>query len=127
MMPKEAGRLSPCPSTPNCCCSQDPDPGHFIEPFHFSGDVASARAALVRAIESLPRTRLVVDEPLRLRAECRSLVFRWVDDLELLIVPEGVIHVRSASRVGHSDFGVNRRRVERLRVAFERSRRDGGT
>src|SRR6185369_17745465 len=109
MTERTAERLDPCPSTPNCCCSQDPDSGHFVEPFRFSGDVATARADLVRAVASLPRTRIVLDEPLRLRAECRSLLFRFVDDLELLIVPDGVIHVRSASRVGHSDFGVNRR------------------
>jgi len=127
MTPRALERLAPCPRSPNCCCSQEADPRHAIEPFYFSGDVARARAALVRAVLSLPRTRIVLDEPLRLRAECRSKVFRFVDDLELLIVPDGMIHVRSASRVGHSDFGVNRRRVERLRAAFETSRRGDAT
>jgi uncharacterized protein (DUF1499 family) len=68
------------------------------------------------AVSSLPRTTIVDDSGQYLHAECRSAVFRFVDDLELHLRPdEGAIAVRSASRLGYSDFGVNRGRVETLR------------
>lgn len=71
-------------------------------------------------VEAMPRTKITEATEDILRAECRSLVFRFVDDLELeLRVDEGIIAVRSASRTGRSDFGVNRRRVERLRSALQ--------
>jgi uncharacterized protein (DUF1499 family) len=55
-----------------------------------------------------------------LHVEMRSLMFRFVDDVEFsLAASAGLIHVRSASRVGYSDFGVNRKRVERIRAAFD--------
>jgi uncharacterized protein (DUF1499 family) len=61
----------------------------------------------------------VEEEAGYLHAVCRSRLFGWADDLELRIDTEaGVVHVRSASRVGYSDLGVNRRRVERLRAAL---------
>jgi len=67
----------------------------------------------------MPRTRIVKEEGGYLHAEVRSFLFRFVDDIEFLIDTEqSLIHVRSASRTGHSDFGVNRRRVEHVRKAF---------
>jgi uncharacterized protein (DUF1499 family) len=70
----------------------------------------------------MPRTRIRRDESGYLHAECQSRLFRFTDDLELrLDAARGVIHVRSASRVGHSDLGANRKRVEALRRAVEES------
>ena len=113
------GRLFPCPASPNCVCSQDADPDHQIAPLPFKGSGSDALTLLRTIIEREPRTRILVARPDYLRAEFRSLIFRFVDDVELLLdEPNQVIHVRSASRVGHSDLGVNRKRVERLRVAF---------
>ncbi|MDH3872350.1 MAG: DUF1499 domain-containing protein, partial [Gammaproteobacteria bacterium] len=71
------------------------------------------------AILSQRRTRIVEEDASYLHAEVHSRVFGFIDDLEFVLVPkEGIIHVRSASRSGYSDFGVNRRRVERIRRAF---------
>ena len=71
----------------------------------------------VRAPWNLPRTRIVVDTADYLHAECASAVFGFVDDLELhLRRAEGIIAVRSASRLGYSDLGVNRHRIENLRA-----------
>ncbi len=73
----------------------------------------------------MPRTRIVTESPEYLHAECRSSVFGFVDDLELQLRPsDGIIAVRSASRLGHSDFGVNRKRIETLRNALIKK---GGT
>lgn len=116
------GNLAPCPSTPNCVCSQDADPSHHIEPLHFEGPGEAALAQLLTLVQAEPRTTIVGRQPGYLRIEYRSRLFRFTDDVEFLLNAEaGAIEVRSASRVGHSDLGVNRRRVESLRTAFARA------
>jgi uncharacterized protein (DUF1499 family) len=113
------GRLAPCPDTPNCVCSQASDDPHRIEPLSYDGSAEEAMARLKAALAALPRTRVVAETADYLHAECTSLLFRFVDDVEFLLDRERkVIHFRSASRVGHSDLGVNRRRMEALRHAF---------
>ena len=115
-----SGRLAPCPSSPNCVCSEDPATRAFVEPIRLAGPADEVRRRLKAALEALPRTRVVAEEPGYLRAECRSRFLGFVDDLELRVDRgAGVVHVRSASRVGHSDLGVNRARVERLRRTLE--------
>lgn len=114
------GRLLPCPGSPNCVCSQDADPDHQIAPLSCSGNADDALAGLKRLIAAQPRAKVTDEAPGYLRAEFRSRIFRFVDDVEFLVdAPRGVIHVRSASRVGYSDLGVNRQRVERLRAAWQ--------
>ncbi|MDX1375056.1 MAG: DUF1499 domain-containing protein [Burkholderiales bacterium] len=112
------GRLAPCRRTPNCVSSQaEPaDRVHAIEPIAFAGAPAEAMAALRRIVEAAPGARVVRARDDYLYAEFRSRVMRFVDDVEFALdAAQGVIHVRSASRVGIRDFGVNRARVERLR------------
>jgi uncharacterized protein (DUF1499 family) len=112
------GRLAPCKRTPNCVSSQaDPaDAEHYIAPIPFKGTAAQAMAAARRAIESMERTTVVHEEPGYTYAEFRSKLLGYVDDVELLYDEKaGVFHVRSASRLGRRDFGVNRKRIEELR------------
>lgn len=112
------GRMAPCPSSPNCVSSlADPSDGrHYVEALRFRGDPDAAWDAARAAVRALPRTGVVVHEPGYLAAECRSALFRFVDDLELRLDRENRrIDVRSASRLGYGDMGVNRKRVERLR------------
>jgi uncharacterized protein (DUF1499 family) len=114
-----AGRLAPCPGSPNCVCSQADDEAHRVAALPYAGSAEEALARLVAVLSTWPRTRVVTQADGYVHAECRSLLFRFVDDVELLADREArVIHVRSASRAGRSDFGVNRRRVEALRAAF---------
>ena len=111
--------LPPCPDKPNCVSSQAPpdDAQHFIKPLSVTGDPGTAWESLRRALAAMPRTRIVEDTGEYLHAEATSLVFRFVDDLECALDrPKSLIHMRSASRVGYSDFGVNRKRVEKLRL-----------
>ncbi len=111
--------LSTCPPSPNCVCSDAQQGEHFVEPIRFEGDSAKAWAAVQAAVKAIPRTRIVRLGPDFLRAESRSAIMGFVDDLELqLRAPEKIIAVRSASRVGWSDMGVNRSRVESLRAAM---------
>jgi uncharacterized protein (DUF1499 family) len=111
--------LAPCPDSPNCVSSQSGDAAHFTEALRYKGDAAQAWQRLQSALGAEPRITIIDDTGSYLHAEARSLVFRFVDDVEFLLdSAHGVIQVRSASRVGYSDFGVNRRRVERIRKAF---------
>jgi uncharacterized protein (DUF1499 family) len=116
------GRLQPCSWKPNCVCSFDTDAEHGITPLTFTGPWEAARERLLQIIRSQPRMRIVADEGHYLRIECTSLIMRFVDDLEFLFdlfdPAAGLIHVRSASRVGRSDLGVNRHRVETIRQLF---------
>jgi uncharacterized protein (DUF1499 family) len=112
------GRLRPCPGTPNCVCTFDEGTA-AIDPLTFSDSADTAWERLKKIVREHPRTVIVTDEGDYLHAECTSLIFRFVDDLEFALDREHRrIHVRSASRAGRSDFGVNRARVEAIREAF---------
>jgi len=114
------GRLQPCTLTTNCATSETPDAD--LEPLRFTGDPAQAWDHSLAAVTALGG-RFIDTADGYARAEFRSRVFRFVDDLELrLDTAHNCIQVRSASRVGHSDLGANRDRVERLRAQLESSR-----
>lgn len=108
------GKLADCPKTPNCVCSQASSRARYIEPLQFTGPSAIAWDKLQQLIQTMPRATIRTRDERYMRAEFTSRIFRFVDDLEFLL-EEGIIHVRSASRVGLSDLGVNRARVEDIR------------
>ena len=113
------GRLQPCPERPNCVSSQAENLPQQMEPLPYTGDPEAAFGKIKRILAGQPRTTVVTSTSDYLHAEFRSLVFRFVDDVEFVVDPKAsVIHFRSASRVGYSDWGVNRRRMERIREAF---------
>lgn len=115
--------FEPCPIRPNCVSSDAVDPEHRIDPLRPSGDIVAAWRVVAEAAAGLPRCIQVAATPSYRRFECRSRIFRFVDDLELELRPEeGSIAVRSASRLGYSDRGVNRARVESLRSALQTGR-----
>jgi uncharacterized protein (DUF1499 family) len=116
------GRLARPKSTPNCVSSQaDPaDAEHYIAPIAFKGATADAMAAVKKAVASMDGATIVREEPGYLYAEYRTRLLKYVDDVEFVHdATQGVIHVRSASRLGRRDFGVNRERVEALRSRIE--------
>ncbi|WP_339522151.1 DUF1499 domain-containing protein [Pseudomonas sp. EA_35y_Pfl2_R111] len=108
------GQLSACPDSPNCVNSQASDARHAIEPLPLQGSAEQTQTRLKALLSEEPRVNLVEEAPGYLRAEFSSKLMRFVDDVEFLI-GAAAVDVRSASRVGHSDFDVNRERVERLR------------
>jgi len=113
-------KLSPCPSSPNCVSSLAEDRKHAIEPLRYSGSRDEARQRLADILDKLARVNVTLAETDYIHAEFRSLIFRFVDDVEFLLPEKGnIIHVKSASRVGYSDLGANRKRVERIRSVFE--------
>ena len=112
-------RLRPCPDKPNCVCSLATDAGQTIEPLLLSGDANAEWGRLRELVSRQPRTRIITFTENYLHAECATALMRYVDDLEFHLNPaERRIEVRSASRVGYSDLGANRKRVEALRAAW---------
>jgi len=113
------GKLAPCPASPNCVSSQSTDKDHAVEPFRFSGTSAEAMADLKIVLSGMPRARIVTATDTYLHAEFTSALFRFVDDVEFWFDESArTIHLRSASRVGSSDLGVNRKRIENMRAAM---------
>jgi len=114
--------LMPCPKTPNCVNSQAVDKEHYIEPILFTGTQQEAKDRLLRVLESEKRTKILTAQKNYIRVEFTSALFRFIDDVEFYFsekpAKETIIHVRSASRVGYSDLGVNRKRIEQIRNKF---------
>ena len=112
----QSGKLAACPSSPNCVSSFSQDAEHKIEPLAYGSSPEEAMAKLKGAIESLAKTKIITATDNYLYAEFTSALMGFVDDVEFL-VDDGakVIQVRSASRLGESDLGVNRKRIETIR------------
>ena len=112
-------KLAPCPGSPNCVSSQMPDSDaeHQIAPIVFKSSPAEALTKLKLAIAAMERTELVNETSDYLYAEFTSALMGYVDDVEFYFDPSkpSEIQVRSASRVGQSDLGVNRKRIEEIR------------
>jgi uncharacterized protein (DUF1499 family) len=114
-------RLKPCPKSPNCVSSFASDEGHRITPFPFTGTAAESLARVKAAALSFPRTRVVEEAPGYVHLTFTSAIFRFVDDVEFEADEAAkTMQVRSASRVGRSDFGVNRKRIEAIRERLGR-------
>lgn len=111
--------LPPCRRTPNCVSTQATDPTKKMDPIPYTGTLDDARARLLRVLRAYPRTTIVQEGPVSLKAECRSRIFRFVDDVDFVLDDQAkAIHFRSASRLGRKDFGVNRKRMEEIRSLF---------
>lgn len=110
------GKLKPAPSSPNCVNSQAQDPAHAIAPLSYSTTPEAALKAIADIVRNTPRTRIVSQTNDYLYAEYESVLMGFVDDVEFWL-PSGqkIVHVRSASRLGYSDLGVNRKRIEDVR------------
>ncbi len=116
------GKLLPCPSSPNCVSSQSADREHAIEPLSFSGTAAEAHAGIKKLILSMKRSRIVEETDNYIHAEFTSAVFRFVDDVEFWFDESAkLIQIRSAARLGYSDLGVNRKRVDDIRARWNAS------
>lgn len=110
-----------CPSSPNCVCSDHQNLRHWIEPLRLATEPAAAWSAIKQEVRNLARVRIISNGDSYLHAECRSRLLGFVDDLQLHLRPEeGIVAVRSASRLGYSDLGVNRHRVEKLRALLQK-------
>ncbi|MEO1397048.1 MAG: DUF1499 domain-containing protein [Cyanobacteria bacterium J06634_5] len=114
------GKLLSCPASPNCVVSQDGDAEHAIAPIAYTTDRATALKNLTDILGVVPRTKIITQNDDYVLAESESRLMGFVDDSEFYF-PKGekVIQVRAAARLGESDLGVNRRRIEQIRLAFQ--------
>ena len=121
------GRLRPCGERPNCVCSHAAAGDSAIAPLSLDGDAKTEFRRLKNIVSRMPGARLIEDGPDYLRFEFSTPIMHYVDDVEFLLdADSGIIHVRSASRVGYSDMGANRQRVEAIRERFEQPTGQGG-
>ena len=105
------GKLAACPGTPNCVNSQSDDPQSKIEPLP-----AKSIAEIKNVVENMEKTTIIEETDNYLYAEFKSKLMGYVDDVEFYLDPQAnAVQVRSASRLGKSDLGVNRKRVEEIR------------
>ena len=112
--------LSPCPGTPNCVSSQEKNSQHHIQPITFDGSLKLAKERLHRVLNSMRGTRIITQDVVYWHVEFTTQLLRFIDDVEFFFDgSQSLIHVRSASRQGYWDLGVNRKRVETIRSRFE--------
>ena len=113
------GKLQPCPPSPNCVNSMAEDDKHFTQAFYYAGDSMRAWQALTAIIRDMDRTEIISQTGTYLHVEFTSAIFRFVDDAEFLLNPKArKVEVRSASRMGRSDFGVNDKRLKEIKKLF---------
>ena len=113
------GELRPCPDSPNCVSSRAADDAHRVQPLAYAGPAPDAWRRLEEILRGLPRARITERTAEYMYVEFTSALFRFTDDVEFQLDEQaGVVHVRSASRAGHSDLGANRSRVEQVRRLF---------
>lgn len=117
-MTNKREKFAPCPSSPNCVSSKSDAVPHAIKPLHYEGK-EHPFTLLLPILENMSRTSVITQEENYLHVEFRSMLFSFVDDVEFSYEPENhLVHMRSASRSGYFDFGVNRKRLERIRKHF---------
>ena len=118
--------LPPCPDSPNCVSSLAGDERQRVEPFSIQGSPSGAMALLRQVIQGMPRARVTFASGRHLQAEFRTIL-GFIDDVSCVVDEgKGVIQVRSASRIGYWDLGVNRKRVEKIREHYDAAARTSG-
>ena len=116
------GKFYPCPNTPNCVSTQATEKEHKIEPIEYAGTLNEAKEKVEKIINSLKRSKIITNKENYIHIEFRTALFRFVDDVEFLFNDsEKVIHFRSLARLGYSDMGVNRKRMERIKEMYKNS------
>ncbi len=112
-------RLSDCPQSPNCVSSLTDSETHYIAPFAFNKPIDMEMQKLLQILEKQRGFKIISSNENYLHVECKSFILGFVDDLEFFLdIDSRACHVRSASRLGYSDLGVNRKRVEKIRQLF---------
>ncbi len=114
------GKLASCPASPNCVVSQEADEEHAIAPIAYTTDRETALKNLIDILGVVPRTKIVEQSNDYILAESESRLMGFRDDTEFYLPKsENIIHARAAARMGESDLGVNRRRIEQIRLALQ--------
>ncbi len=115
------GQLKPCPSSPNCVSTQadTSDDEHYMAPIQYEGSTEDAKKKIMVVIDEMPRTEVLKNKDNYIHVTFTTRIMRFVDDVEFYLPPdEKLIHFRSASRVGYSDMGKNRDRMNTVKEKF---------
>lgn len=115
------GQLKPCPSSPNCVSTQadTSNDEHYMVPIDYEGPREEAKEKLMTVIDEMPRTKVITNQDNYMHVTFTTLIFRFVDDVEFYLpADQNAIHFRSASRLGYSDLGANRRRMNQVKEKF---------
>ncbi|CAD5950976.1 hypothetical protein PA905_42770 [Planktothrix agardhii CCAP 1459/11A] len=116
----EQGKFAPCPTSPNCVSSQSLDTQHQIEPFNYQDTPKKAFENLKIILANTENAEIITAEANYIYAEFTSDLMGFVDDVEFYLdEKDSLIQVRSASRLGESDLGANRKRIEAIRARFQ--------
>jgi uncharacterized protein (DUF1499 family) len=122
------GQLTPCPSSPNCVNSQVKDKEHYIQPISTTGTPLEVKTNILKTLNQMDSSKIIVVNDNYISAEFTSKFLRFVDDVEFYFPDTNsndmTIYVRSASRVGYSDLGVNRKRIELFRSKLKANNMD---
>lgn len=119
---REANRFAPCPDSPNCVSTQEERASHRLRPIFYAEPLDEARQIMRRVIDGMARAEIIEESGDYLHVTFQSRVLRAIDDVEFFFDDANkLIHFRSAARQGYADFGVNRRRMERIRSEFHRT------
>ena len=109
------GKLAPCPDSPNCVSTQSEEKGHAMKPLPYLQTREASREKILSILKGMKRTEIVKLTESYIHAECRTALWRFIDDVEFFLDETArVVHFRSASRVGYYDFGLNRRRMKKI-------------
>lgn len=111
--------LNPCPESPNCIGSHYPqDKDHFLDPLKYETDKEEAQKNLKSLLKKTAGAQIISESEDYLHVEFTSSLFRFIDDVEFNFTQDNLIHLRSASRLGHSDLGANKKRMEKITFRF---------
>ena len=119
-VPTTIGQFSACPETPNCVSTKNNNNKNYISPIYYKGSRDNAKFCILLAAQAIKSISIKEELDYFIHIEVTSNFFRFVDDVEFYLNEPGVIHFRSASRIGYSDFGVNRNRMETIRKTFQK-------
>lgn len=115
----KAGKLKQCPESPNCVNTHfEEDEDHYMEPIKYQLSKEEAHERLLRILKNTPRTEIITSNENYIHAEFTSSIFKFVDDVEFNFLQDSLINFKSASRVGHSDLGANKKRMNELIFRF---------
>ena len=118
---KDHPSLKPCPDKPNCVVSHKFEEEHYLEPIQVTSNKERAHKKISGILSKNSSAKIITTSPDYIHAEYTSSVFKFVDDIEFYFGAGNVVHFRSASRTGRSDFGVNKKRVEEIRFKFQQN------
>ncbi|MDX1407896.1 MAG: DUF1499 domain-containing protein [Saprospiraceae bacterium] len=119
--------LAPCPNSPNCVSSLSGSKDHWVKPLQVSDNRETSMQRLQSVLDDQPRVEYDIVGQSRIQARFKSMILRFTDDVTFYVRENGVVEVRSASRVGYWDLGANRRRVESLREQLAEAGTDDRT